>query len=34
MAITKSECTELLHDQFILDFSQSENVSKLTEDAR
>ena len=30
MAITKLECTELLHDQFILDFSQKDNPSRLT----
>lgn len=34
MEITRDACTQLLHDQFIQKFSQSENISKLTADAR
>ena len=34
MKITRDACTQLLHDQFIYDFSQAENISKLTADAR
>jgi hypothetical protein len=34
MEITADACTQLLHDQFIQDFNQSENLSKLTADAR
>ena len=30
MEITADACTQLLHDQFIQDFKQSENLSKLT----
>jgi len=34
MTITKTECINLLKNQFVLDFSQSENISKLTSDSR
>ena len=34
MEITQEACTQLLHDQFIYDFSQSDNLSQLTRDAR
>ena len=34
MAITKWECIELLHDQFVLDFSQRDNPSRLTHNSR
>ena len=34
MEITKEACTQLLHNQFIQKFSQAENISKLTADAR
>ena len=34
MEITQDACTQLLHDQFVYDFLQSENLSQLTRDAR
>ena len=34
MEITQEACTQLLHDEFIYDFSQADNISKLTADAR
>ena len=34
MTITKESCITLLHNQFISDFSQIDNVSKLTKDSR
>ena len=34
MEITQDACTQLLHDQFIYDFSQSEDILQLTRDAR
>ena len=34
MLMTKGECINLLHDQFVLDFSQIDNVSKLMNTAR
>jgi hypothetical protein len=34
MEITQDACTQLLHDQFIHDFKQSENLSQLTREAR
>ena len=33
MAITKQECTNLLHDQFVSSFSQIENPGKLMTDS-
>ena len=34
MTITKESCITLLHDKFVSDFSQIENISKLTKDSR
>ena len=34
MEITQDACIQLLHDQFIHDFKQSENLSQLTREAR
>ena len=34
MTITKESCITLLHDKFVSDFSQIENVSKHTKDSR
>ena len=34
MMITKDACITLLHDKFVSDFSQINNVSKLTKDSR
>ena len=34
MTITKDACITLLHDKFVSDFSQIDNVSKLTKDSR
>ena len=30
MTITKADCTQMLHDQFVSNFSQINNISKLT----
>lgn len=34
MEITRDACIQQLHDEFIYDFSQSEDISKLTRNAR
>ena len=34
MVIIKEDCINMLHDQFVSDFSQFDNVSKLTSDSR
>ena len=34
MEITQDACTQLLHDQFVYNFSQADDLSQLTRDAR
>ena len=34
MEITQEVCTQQLHDQLITQFSQADNLLKLTDDAR
>jgi hypothetical protein len=34
MEITRDACIQQLHDQFIYDFSQAEDISQLTRDSR